>query len=187
MQVMNAPPLRRLTADAYFDHVAATLTGRHELVDGRLIAMAPERLAHVRAKRDITFALAGAVVRAGIPCEVFPDGVSVQVSDDTVFEPDVSLRCGPLLPGDTVRITDPVVVVEVLSPSTHKYDTGSKLAGYFLLPSLRHYLLVHADTGVVVHHRRGGDGGIVTRIVRGGALRLDPPGIDFAPPAPQAS
>jgi Uma2 family endonuclease len=69
--------------------------------------------------------------------------------------------------------------VEVLSPGTVAVDTGAKLAGYFRLPSVRHYLLVHPSRREIIHHRRTDDA-ILTRIVREGTIALDPPGIQLA-------
>jgi Uma2 family endonuclease len=74
-------------------------------------------------------------------------------------------------------LSDPIIVVEVLSPSTSARDVGAKLVGYFQLPSLRHYLIVRHESRTIVHHERGDDGVIVTRIVRDGPILLDPPGI----------
>jgi Uma2 family endonuclease len=70
-------------------------------------------------------------------------------------------------------------VVEVLSPSTRSVDTGAKLANYFRVPSIRHYLIVRADRRAVVHHRRRDDGGIETQLVTEGRITLDPPGISL--------
>jgi Uma2 family endonuclease len=81
------------------------------------------------------------------------------------------------LPDDAVIVPAPVMVVEVLSPSTATRDTGAKLADYFRLPSLRHYLIVRTDRPTVIHHRHGDGELIETRIVTSGALLLDPPGI----------
>ena len=75
-------------------------------------------------------------------------------------------------------MNDPIVVVEVVSPSSGGVDTGAKLAGYFRLPSLRHYLIVNIAARAVTHHRRDEDGMIATRILREGRLQLDPPGLD---------
>jgi Uma2 family endonuclease len=111
-------------------------------------------------------------------CEVFPDGMAVRVSANTVYEPDASVRCGPPVPDDAVDIADPIVVVEVLSPSTGARDAGAKLADYFLLPSVRHHLIVDTKSRTVIHHARPGGGNeIATRAFREGALQLDPPGI----------
>ena len=56
---------------------------------------------------------------------------------------------------DVVEVSDPVIVVEVISPSTHKVDTTQKLADYFRIPSVRHYLIVNTSRRAVVHHERG--------------------------------
>jgi len=66
-----------------------------------------------------------------------------------------------------------VIVAEVLSPSTSARDVGAKLEGYFRLPSLRHYLIVRTKDLTVVHHERGEDGIILTRIVREGPILLE--------------
>jgi hypothetical protein len=57
-------------------------------------------------------------------------------------------------------------------------DHGVKLEGYFSLTSLVHYLILDPDRRVLIHHRRGEAGAIETRIVRDGALRLEPPGLE---------
>ena len=77
-----------------------------------------------------------------------------------------------------MEIPNPVIVVEVLSPSTAADDHGLKLDGYFSLPSVEHYLILDADRRVMIHHKRGQAGAIETRILRDGAVRLDPPGFE---------
>ena len=99
------------------------------------------------------------------------------MNDRTVYEPDALVRCGTPLPGDAIETPDPVIVVEVVSPSRRGIDTGVKLAGYFALPSLRHYLIVDTDRRVVLHHRRDHDGQIGVGIVHDAPLTLDPPGL----------
>jgi Uma2 family endonuclease len=105
------------------------------------------------------------------------DGVSVRVDDRTVYEPDALVRCGPPAPDEALEVTDPIVVVEILSPSSRGIDTGLKLDGYFRLASLRHYLVVNTEGRVVLHHRRDEAGAIGVRILHEGTLRLDPPGL----------
>ena len=119
--------------------------------------------------------------------------MAVRVDDTTLYQPDVILRCGPPLHDEDVLVPDPLLLVEVVSPSTARLDSGGKLAGYFRLPTVRHYLILDGRPRVVIHHARegggGADGPISTRILREGSLRLDPPGIAidvsalFAPPA----
>jgi Uma2 family endonuclease len=167
-----------MTADEFIAWALAQPEGeRYELVNGQIVAMAPEPLGHARAKLRIARRLEDAAAGAWLPCETIIDGVAVEVDDTTVYEPDVLLRCGEPLPDQAVRITDPLIVVEVLSPSSRSRDAGLKLADYFRIASLRHYLIVATETRTVIHHARDEGGAILTRIIRDGAVRLDPPGL----------
>lgn len=150
---------------------------RYELDDGEPVRMASERARHALAKGAIYRQLFEAVRGAGVQAEVFPDGMAVIIGERTVFEPDALVRLGPPVDGDAVTITDPLIVVEVLSPSTGSLDVTTKLAGYFRVPSLRHYLILNPAKRVVIHHARGEAGAITTRIHGDGPLRLDPPGL----------
>ncbi len=150
---------------------------RWELVGGEIVAMSPERSGHALVKARIWRALDDNIKAAGLGCIAYPDGMAVEIDNDTVYEPDALVRCGEPLDDDAVKITDPLIVVEVLSPSSQARDAGAKLADYARLPSLRHYLLVDVKTRTVVHHRTGNAANIQTRIVREGSLDLDPPGI----------
>jgi len=76
-------------------------------------------------------------------------------------------------------VPNPLVVVEVLSPSTGSIDMGVKLQGYFTVPSLHHYLIVDPDRPLLIHHKRGTGDAIETRIASGPTLRLDLPGLDL--------
>lgn len=168
------------TADAFIAWAAGQPRGRFELVGGEIVAMAPERAGHARTKARTHRALEDAIARSGLGCEAFPDGMSVRIDDRTVYEPDALVRCGPPAPDNAVEVTDPVVLVEVVSRSTRTVDSGAKLVDYLTLPSVRHYLVIDTDTRSVTHHARGNDGEIVTRILRDGRLRLDPPGLAVA-------
>ena len=173
---MTLPRPLRMSADEFIPW-AMEQEGRFELASGEVVAMAPERVAHALAKAEAWRGLRRAVRDAGLSCQAFPDGMAVRVDETTVYEPDASLRCGPRLDGDAVEFSDPMVVVEVLSPSTRARDAGAKLQDYFRLPSVRHYLILRTDTRSAIHHARGEDGVITTAIVTEGTLRLDPPGI----------
>jgi Uma2 family endonuclease len=170
-----------MTADEF---IAWTMeqpeTEHYELVAGEVVAMAPERVAHARTKGRVFRRLVEAIESAGLPCEVYPDGMAVQVDAATVYEPDALVRCGDPLDDEATKLFDPLIIVEVLSPSTRGVDAGNKLADYFRLPSLRHYLLIRTDRRTIVHHERDAAGDIATRIIADGPVRLDPPGIELA-------
>jgi Uma2 family endonuclease len=152
--------------------------GRWELFHGVPYLMAPERTGHGVVKFAVQTALVQGIRKAGLPCHMLPDGATVRVSQHTAHEPDALVYCGQKLPDDSIEVPNPVIVVEVSSPSTRKIDATLKLAGYFGLPSVHHYLIVNPDGPPVVHHRRQGDGTILTSIVQDGTLMLDPPGIE---------
>lgn len=166
----------RMTVDEFL-RWAEGREGRYELVDGRIVAIAPERIEHARMKFRAARVLDRAIERAALPCEVFVDGPAVRIDAATSYQPDVIVHCGPTLPGDGREVGEPLLLLEVVSPSSASVDRGRKLVDYFRLPSLRHYLVLDPDRRVVVHHERT-DSDIRTRILKGGRLRLDPPGME---------
>src|SRR5277367_5329389 len=166
---------QRLSRDE-FRRWAEGQSGRYERIDGEPVAMSPERAAHVRLKSRVWAALDRAITDARVDCEAFGDGVTVEVDADTDYEPDAMVNRGPRVPPDAVSATNPVIVVEVLSPRTQAVDTSDKLADYFRVASIQHYLIVSARRREVIHHQRSGEG-IVSRVANLGLIRLDPPGI----------
>lgn len=164
----------------YHRWVAAQPRGRYERVAGEVVAMAPERAAHVRVKLRAWRAFERVLQAANLPCEAMGDGITVQVGDDTDYEPDIVVYCGELMGDNDLAAPNPIIIVEVLSPSTQSVDTGTKFVDYLGVPSMRHYLIVRADRRAVIHHRRRDDGGIETRLLSEGLIALEPPGIEVA-------
>lgn len=139
--------------------------------------MSPQRVGHATQKYRVHRALSYAISSAGLECHVVPDGVAVHVSDTNWYEPDAMVYCGRQAPDDDIKIENPLVVVEVASPSTVRLDETTKLAGYFGVSSVQHYLIVYPNGGQVIHHQRQTDGTILTRLVATGQLNFDPPGL----------
>jgi Uma2 family endonuclease len=173
---MSATAEKRLNVDEFLAW-ADGREGKWELHDGIPVAMSPERVRHAATKTDVVFTLRTAIDRASAPCRVYAEGITVRVSENRAFVPDALVVC-PAPPPDDIEISNPLVVVEVLSPSTTGYDHGIKLEGYFSLASLAHYLILDPVRRVVIHHARGREGVIETRILHEGRLRLDPPGLE---------
>jgi Uma2 family endonuclease len=171
--------LKQMTVDEFLLW-AEGREGRWELHDGVPVMMAPERVAHNRSKLRAATALQEALVATKLPCEVFTDGLAIKIDARTSYEPDASVVCGAPPLADALTIENPVVVVEVLSPSTAGVDHGRKLSGYFSLPSVQHYLILDPDRRVVIHHKRGQGDAIETRVLSEGAVKLDPPGFEVA-------
>jgi Uma2 family endonuclease len=174
MNVMLPP---KMTVDEYLVW-GASRPGRFELINGVAHPMSPERVRHLRAKGAAYVALLGAIQNSGLACHALPDGATVRINETTAFEPDVLVYCGPEQDGDSIEIIAPMIVVEVISPGSRKADTGFKIPGYFGVPSIRHYLVLDADTQTVIHHcKPAGRDSIETRIAREGYLVLNPPGL----------
>ncbi len=176
---MDTAPNHLMTVDEFLEWAEAQ-DGRYELYHGQVYAMSPERSAHALTKFAVQTALADGIKKAGLPCILYPDGMTVRISDDTAHEPDALVYCGPELAGDAIEVPNPVIVVEVLSPSTRRIDGSAKLKGYFGLASVHHYLIVDPGKPPLIHDQRQADGTILTRLVGEGVLRLDPPGLEVS-------
>ena len=172
-----ALPKQRMKVPEFLAWAEAQPQGRYELVNGEVVVMAPERVRHNLVKAAVFRALDNAIRAARLPCTVFTDGVGIIINENTVREPDASVQCGGELDLDSMTLDAPLIVVEVASPSSERQDTHAKLVEYFSVQSIRHYLVVLPEQGVVVHYRRNDGGAIDTSIGREGAIDLTPPGM----------
>jgi Uma2 family endonuclease len=178
---MNIAFRGAMTVQEYLDWaIAQSDLPRSELINGRIVEMTPERVEHVEVKIATVLALKIALTKAGVRCHALGDGMTVRIDDHTAYEPDALVYCGERLARGSLVVPHPVVVVEVLSPTTRHSDTSAKLLGYFKLASVRHYLIIDPDARNVTHHARSDDGTIAARTLTSGELHLDPPGIELA-------
>ena len=129
-----------------------------ELVAGRIIAMTNPTEVHEKIVSNIGAPLKLAMDPEG--CHVYQGGLGIQRSDNEQEinrpRPDVLVRCGRV--GARNFITDPLVVVEVLSPTTMDLDRGEKLRFYKAQPTMRHIVLVYQDQMRAEHYRRTDEG-----------------------------
>ena len=176
---MSAVLNRKMDVDEFLAW-AETQEGAYELEAGEVVAMAPERALHGRTKFEAAKALDRALRDAAIGCTTYVDSLGVWIDPKTAYEPDVLVQCGEQPGDDELEAGRPVIAVEVLSSSTAYRDLSVKLSGYFTVPSLHHYLIVDADRRLIIHHRRGDDGAILTRLFTEGQLHLNPPGVSVS-------
>jgi Uma2 family endonuclease len=155
-------------------------TERYELHDGIAVAMPNEGSLHSEIKTLIAARLVMAIETARLEAQVMVGAMAVELSAIRVYKPDFLVRLGQRLPGRTNRVRDPFIVVEVLSDSTKRRDTGVKLRGYKSLPTLHHILTVEPDERTVMHHCRADDNSFVKTPHGDTPLTLDPPGITIA-------
>jgi len=114
-------PVQRMTRAEYQAWSGQQPAGRFERVDGVVVAMAPERVEHNDRKMLAWLALRRWVRDAGLPCHVNGDGMTIEIGDSD-YEPDAILYCGERLPLGSTSVPNPLVIVEVLAPSTSTTD-----------------------------------------------------------------
>lgn len=127
-------------AQAYLAWEAAQ-TERHEYIAGEVFAMVGVRQAHNVASGNLYAALRSAL--KGSPCRVFIESVKTRVdAANCFFYPNVVVTCDARDRATPDFVSHPVLIIEVLSPSTAGFDRGDKFAAYRKLPSLQEYGLV---------------------------------------------
>lgn len=148
---------------------------RHEYVAGRLYAMVGASEAHNRVALNLA-GLLNAHLRGG-PCRAFMADMKVNVGN-AFYYPDVFVTCAR---GDDHPLfkTQPVLVAEVLSPSTFERDTLAKRAAYQSLDSLKEYVLVAQDKTDVRIYRRSTEGWDLDTCAAGDVVALHSVGLDF--------
>jgi Uma2 family endonuclease len=143
---------------------------RYEFHRGEVFAMVGGTARHNR----VILNLAGRIGDHldGSSCQVFAEGMKV-LADERSLYPDVLVCCGKAGAGDETVVTDPKLVIEVLSPSTEGYDKRNKFALYRTLPSLLEYVLVDpSDFTVEVFTRAEAGAWTFVDQTRSGALSL---------------
>lgn len=175
---MNAQNKIRFTVPQFLDW-ALQQDARYELVDGEPIRMAPERARHNRVKFLLCRALDQAVTDASLDCEVFTDGMTVVINEHRCYEPDAALQCGVKQDLESLILPHPLVVVEVASPTSTRIDVTTKLADYFKVASIVHYLVVPPRDRTLIHHRRDGTSIRTMVLSEGDTLVLEPPGLQL--------
>ena len=132
-------------------------TIKSEYLSGEIIAMSGANLAHNFITIDIATDLN--IQLRGRNCDVYTSAMRVKVmQSESYFYPDVVIACGePRFEDDTFdSLLNPVVIIEVLSPSTEIYDRTEKFESYKQIVTLKEYILVSQDKVKVEHHRPQG-------------------------------
>jgi Uma2 family endonuclease len=173
--VSSPDGLPRMSPEAYLGYEQDQPI-RHELVDGYLYAMTGATDRHEEIALNLASALR--VHLRGGPCRVYKGDLKIRVADDFYY-PDVFVWCGEER-GDPYFKTDPVMVAEVLSPGTQRYDRGDKRLAFFTLPSLSEYVLVAQDRVQVEVFRRSAPSSSERLASPQDVLRLDSVGFAIA-------
>jgi Uma2 family endonuclease len=149
--------------------------GRHEYLNGVIYAMAGGSPEHAAIAVNVSTALN--VALRGRPCRVHSSDLRIRVlATGLETYPDVTVVCGhaEIDPDDRHVVTNPIVVVEITSPSTEEYDRGEKLEHYQRIASLREIVLVsHREKIIEVVRRQEGREWVREEARSGGSVRLE--------------
>lgn len=169
---MSAVPKRKLTEAEYLA-IERAAEFKSEFYNGEMFAMAGASREHNRVKENLIVEVGGRL--KGGPCQTFSSDQRVKVEPTGLYTyPDIVVVCGRPEYAETDRDTlvNPTVVIEVLSPSTQKYDRVAKLRFYKKLASLREYVLVSQHAPEYERYTRQEDGTWSWTLVEGLADEL---------------
>lgn len=161
---MTAQPKKKLTAAEYLA-IERKAEFKSEFYAGETFAMAGASTTHNRVKDNLIVQLGMRML--GGPCQSYSSDQRVLVDRTGLYTyPDIVIVCGEpeFADGDRDTITNPRVVIEVLSESTEGYDRGTKFQHYRQIPSLQVYVLVAQDEARIEQFVRQADGTWVLQI-----------------------
>lgn len=148
---------------------------KHEYVAGRAYAMVGASSAH----NLITLNLASALHQhlRGKPCKLFASDMTLRI-DDAFYYPDLMATCDSSDRNEHFK-EHPVLIIEVLSPSTERVDTGDKRIAYPTLASLEEYALIARDRMEIRIFRRSGEGWDLETFFQGDRVRFNSIDLDL--------
>jgi len=120
---------------------------RHEFIDGYVYAMAGTSINHNRIARNVSNLLENEFIKTESHCESFLSDMKVKESEETIkyFYPDVLVTCEPDDSESEYYINSSIIIIEVLSESTRKYDLTTKKLYYFNIPTLEEYVVIEQE------------------------------------------
>jgi Uma2 family endonuclease len=149
---------------------------KFEMIEDRLVMMAGGSRNHAAIAVNMTIALGNRLT--GKPCRPFNSDFLLEANGRNRYYPDVTVACG-----ETRDFTDqPVLVVEVLSPSTQREDLGPKLRNYLRIAGLQYLLYVWQDQPKVRLYLPAGDGGARPREIIGLEQTIELPALGISLP-----
>lgn len=149
---------------------------RHEYIDGQIFAMSGGSRRHNRIAGNFYRRLSDHF--QGGDCEAFINDLKVPVGPSVFYYPDVIATCEPAAENQYV-CESPILLIEVISPSTEQIDRREKAKLYKQLPSLQEYVLVEQDRiAIEIHRRNGNDGWDILRFEDGDQFELTSVALD---------
>ncbi len=173
---MTALPKQRYTLEEYLE-LDKNSEEKYEYFDGEVFAMAGGSLNHNRVARNLTRLLDIHLAEAN--CEVLPADMRIKVPKAFPYRyPDLSIVCGKLIIEELngqQMLVNPLVLIEILSPSTEAYDQGRKFSAYQSIASFQEYLLISQDWPHITQYVRQASGKWLRSEIEGieNALKLE--------------
>jgi Uma2 family endonuclease len=155
---MSTAPKRKMTAREYLE-IEERADTKSEFFNGEMFAMSGASIEHNRIKENLGIEI-GARLKGG-PCRTYSSDQRVLVEATGLYTyPDIAILCGAGAtdPANRNTLTNPTAIIEVLSPSSERYDRGAKFRNYQQIPSLTEYILVAQDEAVCERYVRQADG-----------------------------
>ncbi|SHJ16173.1 Endonuclease, Uma2 family (restriction endonuclease fold) [Hymenobacter daecheongensis DSM 21074] len=151
MSQTQSPP-RLYTVEEY-QALEEASEQRHEYFEGEVFAMSGASATHHTIRQNCVISLRTSLRGRG--CKVYDEGMQLAVAEGRYYTyPDVMVTCHPEDVNEERIMRHPVLIIEILSPSTADHDRSWKFNQYKQLPSLQHYVLVSQHTCLVEWFRR---------------------------------
>ncbi|MGM0653881.1 MAG: Uma2 family endonuclease [Thermodesulfobacteriota bacterium] len=134
---------KKMTPGEYLAFERSSLDVKHEFFNGEVFAMVGAGRNHNRINVNLTRKIGNKFEADKFACDLFSNDMRVKIQDSYAY-PDIVIFCGDAEFEDNKfdTLTNPVVVIEILSDSTEAFDRGKKFAYYQAIPTLQEYILV---------------------------------------------
>lgn len=156
---MGAVPVLKYSIQSYLEMEENSLV-KHEFYQGEIFAMAGASVLHNQIVKNTLFSIEEHL-RKTDKCQIFPSDLKIHCAVNSLFTyPDLSIVCGKIetLEKHDDIVTNPSVLIEVLSASTQDYDRGSKFKLYRDIESLKEYIVISSLEILVEKYDKQADG-----------------------------
>jgi Uma2 family endonuclease len=154
---MGLPEKQYVTPEQYLESERLALE-KHECYLGEIFAMSGASFRHNQIFKNTYGTLYSKL--KGKPCQPYGSELRIHIPGNSLYTyPDISIICGTPEMTDTVKdtVTNPSIIIEILSKSTYDYDKGQKFTLYRDIDSLKEYILIDSMSVRVEHYHRNED------------------------------
>ena len=157
---MGGPTIHSNHSLEEYLQLSATSKERYEYLNGEVFALADSTVNHSRISGNVYFALSNHTRTSRANFEILPTDAKVFLeTSNAYFLPDIMAICGPVSYSDEKEsgVTNPILIVEVLSKETAQFDRGEKFFRYRQISSLQEYILIEQHQPLIDQFQRQAD------------------------------